>query len=184
MTNYKDYPAEYIEKRFREWIIYSTGSAIIRAQYVERVLNSVCLMLGIEGLGFTKADWLSGDSSRIKQTLGRIKYKLSDTKIFDQNFIDRLQIYVERRNRLVHGLYADSFHADDDFRFDSPIAQGYVNECEWIMSEGPALVEIGFGICRVFQEFVTPEHPEYDKIVEMRKNFDEYFQRGLDTIKI
>lgn len=181
MIDYKDYPPEHIEKRFREWIVYSTGSAIIRAQYVEHVLKSICLMLGIEGLGFTEADLLSGDSSRVKQTLGRSKDHLRNTNIFNEAFIERLQIYVNRRNRLVHGLYADSFHSDEDFGFDSPVAQGYVKECEWILNEGPELVEIGFGIVRVFQETVTPENPDYDKVVEMRKSFDEYYERGLDT---
>lgn len=181
MVDYKEHSPEYLEKRFREWIIYSTGSAIIRAQYVEHVLKSICLMLGIEGLGFTEADLLSGDSTRVKQTLGRSKEHLRNTYIFDPAFIERLQVYVNRRNNLVHGLYANSFHSDDDFAFDSPIAQGYVKECEWILNEGPELVEIGFGIVRVFQEIVTPENPDYDQIVEMRRSFDEYHERGLDT---
>lgn len=184
MFDYKDYPPEYVDRRFREWITYVTGSAIIRAQYVERVLNAICLMLGIKGLGFTQEDFLSGDSARIRQTLGKIKEQLRNTEIFDTDFIDRLQVFVDRRNRVVHGLYADSFHSEDDFGIDSPIAQEYVRECEWLVQEGPKLVEIGFGICRVFQEIVTPENPEYDKIVEMRRSFDEYYEQGLDTFSI
>jgi hypothetical protein len=181
MTDHSDSPPKYVATRFREWINYVTGSAIIRAQYVERVLNGICLMVGSQGVKFTQEDFLSGDSTRLKQTLGRIHRQLRDTELFDSSFIERLQDFVHRRNRIVHGLYADSFHSDDDFDIDSPIAQEYVSECEWLVAEGPELVEIGFGICRVLQEFVKPDHPEYEKILSLRTSFDEYFERGLGT---
>jgi hypothetical protein len=181
---FPDIPPEYVADRFREWIVYATGSAVIRAQYVERVLNAICFMLGTKGLKFNQEDFLSGDATRLKQTLGLIKAQLRESKVFDDKFIDRLQEFTRRRNRLIHGLYADTFQDDNDFEIESRVAQEYVEQCEWLIRESPELVEIGFGIFRVFLEGVSPDHADYDALMALRREFDEYFERGLDTIAL
>lgn len=182
IDDFPNYEADYVASRFKDYVYVATASAIIRAQYVERVLNGICLMLGTQGLRFSQEDFLSGDASRLKQTLGMIEHQLRKTNLFDRAFSERLQEFVQRRNRIVHGLWADTFHSKDEIDISSPIAQKYVQECEWLSQEGPQLVEIGFGICRVLQEWVTPENPDYDEIVALRSSFDEYFDLGLGTI--
>ena len=182
MNDYSDYPHEYVASRFRDWVYVVTGTAIIRAQYVERVLNGICLLLGTQGLKYSPADFLSGDASRTRQTLGMIERQLRNTRLFDPNFSERLQVFTRCRNRIVHGLYADSFHSHDEIDINSPVAQEYVKECEWLVQEAPRLVEIGFGIYRVLGNLLRPDHPEYAEIVAALRGFDEFYERGLGTI--
>jgi hypothetical protein len=82
MKDYSDYPPEYLAHRWREWVFMVTGTAVIRAQYVEQVLTAICFLLGTQGLRFSKDDFLSGDSSRTRQTLGMIERQLRNTKLF------------------------------------------------------------------------------------------------------
>jgi hypothetical protein len=93
-------------------------------------LNGICLLLSAQGLKFSPDDFLSGDASRTRQTLGMIERQLRNTRIFDPHFSERLQVFTRRRNRIVHGLYADSFHSHDEIDIDSPVAQEYVKECD------------------------------------------------------
>jgi hypothetical protein len=182
MKDYSNYPPEYLSERWREWVFMVTGTAIIRAQYVERVLNAICLLMGTQGLRFSTDDFLSGDASRTRQTLGMIELQLRNTRVFDPHFSERLQEFTRRRNRIVHGLFADSFRSQDEIDIESPAAQEYVKECEWLVQEAPRLVEIGFGIYRVLGNLVKPDHPEYPEIVAALRVFDEYYEAGLSTI--
>ena len=182
MKDYSDYPPEYVASSFRDWVYVVTGTAIIRAQYVERVLNGICMLLGTQGLQFSPDDFLSGDASRTRQTLGMIERQLRNTSLFDAHFSDRLQVFTRRRNRIVHGLFADSFHSRDDIDIASPVAQEYVKECEWLVQEAPRLVEIGFGIYRVLGNLLKPDHPKYPEILAALREFDEFYEGGLGTI--
>jgi hypothetical protein len=182
MTDQSDYPPEYLAHRWREWVFMVTGTAVIRAQYVEHILTAICFLLGTQGLRFSKDDFLSGDSSRTRQTLGMIERQLRNTLIFDPDFSERLQIFTRRRNRIIHGLFVDSFPSQSDIDIDSPSAKEYVKECEWLVQEAPRLVEIGFGIFRVLGNLITPDHPEYAEIVAELRKFDEYYDAGLSTI--
>jgi len=182
MKDYSDYPPEYVASCFRDWVYMVTGTAVIRAQYVERVLNGICLLLRTQGLQFSTDDFLSGDASRTRQTLGMIERQMRNTRLFDPHFSDRLQIFTRSRNRIVHGLFADSFHSQDEIDIESPVAQEYVKECEWLVQEAPLLVEIGFGICRVLGNLLKPDHPEYTELVAILRGFDEYYEGGLNTI--
>jgi|ERR1051325_1252376 hypothetical protein len=182
MKDYSDYPPEYLAWRWREWVFMATGTAIIRAQYVEHVLKAICQLMNTRGSRLSTDDFLSGDASRTRQTLGMIERELRNTKIFDPQFSERLQEFTRRRNRIVHGLFADSLNAKGAIEIDSPIAQEYVKECEWLIQEAPRLVEIGFGIFRVLGNLIRPDHPEYAELVADLQKFDEYYEAGLGTI--
>src|SRR5258705_7268305 len=114
IDDFPDYEADYVASRFKDYVYVATASAIIRAQYVERVLNGICLMLGTQGLRFSQEDFLSRDASRLKQTLGMIEHQLRKTNLFDSAFSQRLQEFVQRRNRIDHALSEDSFHSKDE----------------------------------------------------------------------
>jgi len=160
----------------------ATGTAVIRAQYVEQVLKAICQLMNTRGSRFSTDDFLSGDASRTRQTLGMIERQLRNTHIFDPQFSERLQEFTRRRNRIVHGLFADSVDSKDGIDINSPVAQQYVKECEWLIQEAPRLVEIGFGIFRVLGNLIRPDHPEYAQIVADLRKFDEYYEAGISTI--
>src|SRR2546425_1900410 len=107
-------PDDFRASIFPEWVHIVTANAVIRSQYVERVLNGMCLFLRTEGLQFSVEDFMSGDSARTRHTLGEINKQLRRTDLFEPSFSDRLQRFTRRRNRIVHGLFADSFKSSDD----------------------------------------------------------------------
>ena len=83
-----------------------TADAVIGAQYVEKVLTGICLILQTDGLQFSLEDFLSGDSARTRQKLGKIERQLHKTNLFESGFGELLN-FTRRRNRVVHGLFAD-----------------------------------------------------------------------------
>src|SRR5579871_2626118 len=123
MDTNADIPDEFREEVFQDYIRIITGCAIIGAQYVERVFNAICLALQPEGLRFSIEDFMSGDSSRTRQTLGLIEQQLRKSNLFDLGFSERLQEFARRRNRVVHGLFVDTFKSKEEISFRSELAQ-------------------------------------------------------------
>ena len=182
MSNNSDIPYEFRASIFPDYVRIVTANAIISAQYVEKVFNGICLVLKPEGLRFSIEDFMSGDSARTRQTLGMIKRQLRKTNLFEQSFSDRLSYYTRRRNRVVHGLFADSFKSNDDIHIDSKKAQKYVKECEWVAEEGAQLVEVGFGFYRAVGEAFKRSYPDEPQLHDIVNGFDEFYELGLNCI--
>ena len=125
---------------------------------------------------------MSGDASRTRQTLGMIQKQLSDTDLFEPSFSQRLLKFSRRRNRVVHGLFADSFKSKDEIRISSEKAQAYVKECEWVAREATQLVEAGFGIYSVLGEILRKSNPHEPKLIELLSSFEEFYAVGRDSI--
>jgi len=163
---------------FPEYVRRVTASAIISAQYVEKVFKYICLLINPNSFKFTLEDIMSGDNAKTRQTLGMINRKLCNSTMLDSSFSERFSEYIQRRNRVVHGLFAETFSSKSDIHFESPKAQKYVAECEWVAEEGAQLVEVGFGIFRALGEIFKPytlENQQYDEIL---RSFDEFHELG------
>ena len=173
-------PDEFVEHAFKDYLRIVTGNAVIAAQYVERVFNGICLALKIERLPFDSEDLNSGDSSRMRQTLGAMKRRIADTQRFKDSFIDRVSEFVTRRNKLVHGLFCDTFHGEDEIHPEVEIALHYVAECEWVASEAAELVESGFGI---FAELAHREDFRDENIDDLIRSFGEFRTLGSSALK-
>jgi hypothetical protein len=182
MNNNFEIPNEFRESIFPEYVHRVTARAIISAQYVERVFNGICIILKPKGLRYSINDFMSGDSSKTKQTLGRMKKELRKTKLFEPSFSDRLSKYVQRRNRIVHGLFADTFKSKSEIHVDSAKAHKYVAECEWVAKEGSQLVEVGFGIYRELGEFFKSYDSNESQINDLLGSFDEFHELGRECI--
>ena len=179
-----DVPDEFPESIFPDYVRMVTGNAVIGAQYVERVLNALCLILCTKGLRFSLEDFMSGDSRRTRQTLGMIQTQFRETQLFDPSFSERLSTFTQRRNRVVHGFFADSFKSHNDIHYKSPQAVAYVDECQWVSKEAAQLVEIGFGIYRAFGEILLRSDPNDPKLAELLTGFDEYHNIGLAALSV
>ena len=177
-TNHK-IPYEFQESIFPDYVQIATGNAIIGAQYVERVLNGICLMLRTQGLNFTIGDFLSKDSARTRQTLGDIRKQLNGTNLFKHSFDKRLTQFAQRRNRLVHGLFADTFVSRSEIDIKCPKAHRYIQECEWVANEASELVEVGFGIYHVIAKHLLAAHPNESHLTELVAQFDDFLELGL-----
>jgi hypothetical protein len=169
---------------FPDYVCIATANAVIGAQYVERVLNALCLVLHTKGLQFSLEDFMSGDGTRTRQTLGTIQKQLRQTHLFRPSFIQRLVRFSRRRNRLVHCLFAETFESRDEIGFKSPKAHAYVRECEWVAKEAAQLVETGFGIYRAVGEILLNSSPNEPKVAEVLRAFDEYHEAGLRSIAL
>jgi len=181
MTSYSDIPNDFKASVFPDYVRIVTGNAIICSQYVERVFNALCLILKTKNLRFTLEDFMSGDSARTRQTLGMIEKEISNTKLFDPSFSDRLTKFVRKRNRVVHGLFADTFGSKSDIHFKSKKAQTYVKECEWVMNEGDKLIDVVFGIYRTLGNIILKSEPDNTKLVDLIHHFDDYEEEGLEA---
>ena len=157
-------------------------TAIITSQYVEMLFKFFCVVLKIKGVNFTVDDILSGDSTKARITLGAIEKGLSGTKLFDQNFSDRLSRFVRKRNRIVHGLFADTFKTKDDMKFNSEKANFYIKECEWVCDEGDKLIDIACGIYRTLGSILLKSHPENELLKNVIHHFDSYHDSGLEML--
>ena len=175
-------PDEFCSATFPDYVRIVTANAVIGAQYVERVLNAICLILNTEGLRFSIEDFVSGDASRTRQTLGMIEKQLRDTGLFEPSFGQRMLRFSRRRNRVVHGLFADSFTSRDEINMHSREAQAYVKKCEWVAQEAAELVEVGFGIYRALGEVLLNAKPNEPQLVELLRGFDEFRQVGLSSL--
>jgi hypothetical protein len=182
MTINADIPHEFRASVFPDWVRITTANAVIGAQYVERVFNGICLMLKTDGLTFSIEDFMSGDAARTRQTLGMIEKQLRNTNLFEPSFSERLQSFTRRRNRIVHGLFVDSFHSRDEISNDSQRAQEYTRECEWVTTEAAELVEVGFGICRVLGNILVRSNPGNDELHQLIRGFDEFYEEGLGAM--
>lgn len=174
MITDSDIPHDFKISLFPNYVRIATANVIIGAQYVERVLNAICLILQTKGLLFSNEDFMSGDSARTRQTLGMIEKQLRKTRLFDSSFSSRIVNFTRRRNRVVHGLFADIFKSDNDIDFESPIAQNYIKECEWCAMEGAELVEVGFGIYRTLGNILLRSKPDDPELVGLMNKFDEF----------
>lgn len=179
MTSYSNIPDDFKAKAFSDYVRIVTGNAIITSQYVERVFKFFCVILSTKGIKFSIDDILSGDSTKTRITLGTIEKGLSGTKLFDQNFSKRLSKFVRKRNRIVHGLFADTFDTKDDIHFDSEKANAYIKECEWVCNEGDQLIDIAFGINRTLGNILLKSHPENKRLNDMIHRFDSYQDSGI-----
>jgi hypothetical protein len=176
-------PHDFQAEIFPDYVRIATGNAIIGAQYVERVLNAICLILQTDSLRFTLEDFMSGDSSRTRQNLGTISQQLRQTNLFDPGFSERLAEFTRRRNRVVHGLFADTFQSRDDINVDSPQAHEYTRECEWVADEASQLVEVGFGIYRALGELRSTADSNLSLEEEnLIRGFDEFYDIGMETL--
>ena len=182
MFTKSEIPHDFRSKAFPGYVRIATANAVIGAQYVERVLNAICSILQTKGLKFTVEDFMSGDSSRTKQTLGMIGKQLHQTHVFDKSFNRRLITFSHRRNRIVHGLFADTFRSKEDITFGSQVALNYVKECEWVANEGAELVEIGFGIFRALGNIHLKSQPENPQLIELLNKFDAFHEIGMNAI--
>lgn len=175
-----DMPQEFLEHQFKTYVRYTTGSAIIGAQYVERVFNGICLILDIESLPFDLYDFNSGDSSRMRQTLGAMKQRIADTDFFSDSFIARMSEFVRRRNRVVHGLFSDTFSSREQIQPTCDVAKKYVAECEWVSREAANLVETGFGIYAELADRGIRTDEQLRRLVE---EFAEFRDLGTAALK-
>ncbi len=182
MSSDADIPREFRESVFPHYVRYVTASAVIASQYTERVLNAICLILGSQQVPFSLEDFMSGDSARIRQTLGMIEKSLRSTGFFDPSFSDRLANFTRRRNRVVHGLFADTFKSGVEIRLDSPNAMQYVAECEWVAREAGDLVELGFGIYRALGDLLMSSNPKQPELAGVLRSFDEFYKVGLASL--
>ena len=182
MSTSSNIPDEFRAAVFPDYVRIATGNAVIGAQYVERVLNALCLVLKTRGLRFSLEDFMSGDGTRTRQTLGIIQKQLGQTRLFDRSFIQRLLTFSRRRNRLVHCLFAETFESRDEISFKSAKANAYVGECEWVAQEAAQLVETGFGIYRAIGEILLKSNPKEPKLAELLSKFDEHHEAGLRSI--
>jgi hypothetical protein len=82
MNTDTDIPDDFREAVFPDYVRIVTANAVIGAQYVERVLNAICLVLQTDGLRFSIEDFMSDDASRTRQTLGSIEQQLRKTNLF------------------------------------------------------------------------------------------------------
>lgn len=175
-------PDDFKARIFPDYVRIATANGIIGAQYVERVLNAICLILQTEGLRFSTEDFMSGDSSRTKQTLGLIGRQLRNAEIFESSFSQRLTVFTQRRNRVVHGLFADTFKSSGDIDCESLVALGYVRECEWLAKEGAELVEVGFGIFRVLGNILLKARPDDSHLLALLESLDDFQDVGMDAL--
>ena len=182
MTTNSEILHEFKTKVFPGYVSIATANAIIGAQYLERVLNAICSILQTKGLRFTTENFMSGDASKTKQTLGMIGIQLRRTHIFDKSFSQRLTVFSKRRNRFVHGLFADTFKSGEDINFESPIALNYIKECEWLANEGAELVEVGFGIYRALGNIHLMSQPDNPQLMNLLNEFEEFYKRGMEAI--
>ena len=182
MPTNSDIPEEFRESAFREYVRIVTANAVIACQYVERTFNAICLILNVDGLRFSEADFLSNDSSRTRQTLGKIKRQLEDSNFFDSSFCERLSDFSKRRNRIVHGLFADTFQSRDQIASASLIAQEYTSKCEWVSNEAAELVEVGFGIYRAIGIIMLRKYPDNQELKDLIRGFDDFKSVGLSTL--
>ncbi|WP_068817398.1 hypothetical protein [Phormidesmis priestleyi] len=183
MPTNSDIPEDLRESAFREYVRIVTADAVIACQYVERTFNAICLVLNVDGLQFSVEDFLSNDSSRMRQTLGKIKSQLKSSNCFNSSFCERLSDFNGRRNRVVHGLFADTFQSHDQITSTNFIAQEYVRECKWVSDEAAELVEIGFGIHRALGIIELSKDPENQETKELMQGFDDFKLVGLSTLK-
>ena len=182
MNAIPDIPREFRKSVFPNYVRIVTANAVIGAQYVERVLNAICLILNTDGLPFSIEDFMSGDSARTRQTLGMIERQLRTTNLFESSFSERLSRFTRRRNRVVHGLFADSFESRDEISIDSTKAQRYVEECEWVAHEAAQLVEVGFGIYRALGDDLLASNPNEPLLAEVLSVFDDFYELGLGAM--
>ena len=175
-------PDEFRAAVFPDYVLIVTANAVIHTQYVERVLNAICLILKTDGLQFSTEDFMSGEPARTRQTLGTIEKQLRKTDLFELSFSDRLLTFSRRRNRVVHDLFATSFKSKDDFQIGSQEAQAYVKECEWVAQEATQLVEAGVGIFRALGEILLKAYPNEPELIGLLKGFDEFHQVGLGLV--
>ncbi len=179
MNTKPEIPQDFAAAIFPDYIRIVTADAVIGAQYVEKVLTGICLILQTDGLQFSLEDFLSGDSARTRQTLGKIERQLRKTNLFESGFGERLLNFTRRRNRVVHGLFADCFQSREDINIDSERAQEYTKECEWVAHEAAQLVELGFGIYRALGELLSSPDSQ---VVAILKSFNEFFETGVGSM--
>ena len=182
MNTNSDIPYEFQKSIFPDYIRITTANAVINSQYVERVLNGICIVLQTKGLRFTIDDFMSGDSKRTRQTLGMIKKQLNDTELLNPSFIERLTQFTQRRNRLVHGLFADTFSSQAEISIECPKALSYMEECEWIANEASELVEVSFGIYHVLANILFVERYDSDLLTHLVNEFNEFQELGLNAV--
>ncbi len=175
-------PNEFKVSIFPDYVRHVTASAIISAQYVEKVYKYLCLILLPDKVKFTFEDMMSGDSTKTRQTLGMINKKLGNSQALDSSFSDRFSEYIRRRNRIVHSLFSETFTSHSDIHIESPNAQKYVQECEWVAEEGAQLVEVGFGIFRSLGELFKSSINEHNEFVEILISFNEFHELGDNYI--
>ena len=82
MNTDSEIPQSFRASVFPDYVFIVTARAVICAQDVERVLNGICLLVKAEGLRFSLKDFMSGDASRTRQTLGMIEHHLRKTGFF------------------------------------------------------------------------------------------------------
>lgn len=183
MNTNSDAPSYQFQKSiFPDYVRITTANAIISAQYLERVLNAICLVLKTKGLRFNIDDFMSGDSKKTRQTLGMIQRQLNETELFKPSFIERLSQFTQRRNRVVHGLFADTFLSQDEISIECHKALKYVEECEWIAKEASDLVEVSFGIYHALGNILLADHPDTNQLTELVMQFGEFRELGLGVI--
>lgn len=182
MNTNPDVPYEFQKSLFPDYVRITTANVIIGTQYVERVLNSIFLVLKTKGLRFTIDDFMSGDSKRTRQTLGTIQRQLNETNLFKPSLGERLSQFTQRRNRVVHSLFADTFLSQDEISIECPKALRSVEECEWVANEASELVEVGFGVYHALGNILLTAHSDKHQLAELVRQFDEFRELGLDVI--
>ena len=182
-------PQEWIDEYKRLQSIYEDylrivmGDALINSQYVEKVFKFICILIKPIGINIELEDLLSGDPKRTRYTLGKLKDGMKNTNLFTEDFGKRLDEYVCRRNRLVHGYFTEHFQSREDIRVGSSKGEEYADYCGWLIVEGAKLIEVGLGIYSVLglnykiEEVSDPEH------LRILKDFEQFKELGFSVVK-
>jgi hypothetical protein len=110
-TNFEDLSlqeqAERMQSLYHDFIRIKTGDALVNSQYVEVLLKILCELFKPLGHQIDINDLMSSNHS--KQMLGQLKKNLKEADLLNNDFIERLDAYIKKRNSFVHGLYFYTF---------------------------------------------------------------------------
>lgn len=98
-------------KAYRDHLLALTGATLMQLQVFEYQIKACCAGIGLE---LAPADLFSSDPNRKKRTLGRLIRALQGKIAFDQNFEERLAVFIENRNRFIHDFWANVFLKPSD----------------------------------------------------------------------
>lgn len=167
----------------KDYTFIITGSSIVLAQRVEKVCKFMCALLKPNGINIELDDLLSGDSSRTRQTLGQVSKALQNTNLFSEDFVIQLNNFVQRRNRLIHSLFEDTFRNKEEIVTESPQSVAYFDFCEDFIRDGEKLVDMCFGVFHAIGSILVKKGMNDPTSLQILSEFKTYEDLGFFALK-
>ncbi len=95
--------------QFRQRLLELSGTALVALQMLEFTVGVAVRALELSPIAMTTEDVFSPDKVIRGRTLGRLNRELKNRRIFVDDFQERMDCFVELRNRFIHNAWTASF---------------------------------------------------------------------------